>query len=465
VIAKLLRSLRKPEWRLGLGALLLTLVAAVAAMGYWYFAMPTRYTVAVGPRGGVEERLIGAFSDALRENNKDIRLTLVPFDDVRQSAEALQRKKADLAVVRPDVYLPDNGLTVSILREEAVLILAPTANKIKEMADLAKKRLGVVTHHEADLPVLTTILSHYDLAPPNVTLVPLGPDEVESAFTAKTIDALAFVAAPVGQEAARLVQSILKVANRNVTVVPVKEVEALALKTPALSSMTIPSGSLSGRPELPDDEIKTVGVSYRLMARPGLDRSPVSKVTQYLFQMRSRIARETASVNLMKAPDNDTITSAALPNHPGAVDYFNREQETFMDRYGDWIWLLLFAGGGVSSAMAWIAQFFARKRRELVDEVLDRLTCILSEARDAASVADLDALTVEIDGLVTHAIRYARYRTTNTRALGALILAIDSARAAVADRRRSILDPKGPAEDEPPDSTLKMATVARLAAE
>ena len=100
------------------------------------------------------------------------------------------------------------------------------------------------------------------------------------------------------------------------------------------------------------------------MARSGLDRAPVSKVIQYLFQMRSRIAQAVPAVNLMKAPDNDTITSAALPNHPGTVDYLNREQETFMDRYGDWLWLLLFAGGGISSALAWVAEVLARKRRE-----------------------------------------------------------------------------------------------------
>ena len=94
-------------------------------------------------------------------------------------------------------------------------------------------------------------------------------------------------------------------------------------------------------------------------------------------------ARTAPAVNQMKAPESDTMTSAALPNHPGAVDYFTREQESFMDRYGDWLWLLLFAGGGISSALAWASEFLARKRRELVDELLDRLTSLIAEAREA----------------------------------------------------------------------------------
>jgi TRAP-type uncharacterized transport system substrate-binding protein len=296
----LLRFVRTRHWHIGLGAALLTLTLALTAIAYWYFASPTRFRVAVGPRDSVEARLIDAFAEALAHTRRDIRLDVVPFEDVRQSAEALRQHKVDLAVVRPDVFLPDNGLTLSILREEAVIVLAPKASKIEEMAKLEKKRLGVVTHHEADAPVLTTILAHYDLAPPIITLVPLGADEVEAAFTGKRIDALVFMAAPVGKEAAGLVRSVLKATNRAVTVVPVKEGEALALKWPALTMMTVPEGSLSGRPELPEEEFKTVSVSYRLMARVGLDRGPVSKVTQYLFQMRSRIARTAPAINLMR---------------------------------------------------------------------------------------------------------------------------------------------------------------------
>ena len=434
----LLGMLRTRHWHMGLGAILLVLTAAVAALGYWYFVLPTRFTVAVGPPGSVEARVVRAFAQALQDRGRDVRLRVVDFDDVRQSGEALQDRVVQLALVRPDVFLPANGLTLAILREEAVIVLAPKASKIEDMADLEKKRLGVVTHHEADFPVLTAILAHYNLSSPKVTLVPLRAEEVEAAFTRKTIDALVFIAAPVGKEAAGLVQSALKGSDQALAVVPIKDAEALALKWPALTSMNVPVGSLSGRPELPDDEFKTVGVSYRLMARPGLDRNPVSKVTQHLFQMRSRIAQTTPAVNLMKAPENETMTSAALPNHPGAVDYFNREQESFMDRYGDWVWLLLFAGGGISSVMAWLSEFFARKRRELVDEVLDRLTSLISEARQAKTLAELDAVTTEIDHFVTHAIRYARQQATNTRTMSALILAIDAARDAVADHRRGL---------------------------
>ena len=141
----------------------------------------------------------------------------------------------------------------------------------------------------------------------------------------------------------------------------------------------------------------------------------------------------------MKAPDFDTTvaaTSARLPNHPGAVDYFEREQQTFLDRYEDYIYLFAFFGGTIGSGIAWIGQRLARKRRERMDIVLDRLLDIMREVRAATSTAQLDAIAVETDGLVADVVCYARERSIDTRTVSALILAVDGVHAAIADARR-----------------------------
>ena len=444
-----LDKLRRPDWLYAIAALGLTVLACVAVVGYWYIVSPTKYLAAVGPRDGIEAKLVGAFGQALQEERRDVRVRVQPFDDVRQSGQALEARKVDLAVVRPDVFLPANGLTIAILRDEALIVLAPAAAGIDDFGDLAKKRLGVVTQHEADLPSVESVLSHYDLMVPSLMVVPVEADDVEAAFKAKRIDALAFFAAPVGERAGRLARAVARASNDKINVVPVAEADAFALKNPALTPATIPTGALIGRPQVPKEDVKTIAVSYRLMARSGLDRGPISKVTEYLFQMRSAIARTSAAINLMKAPENDAATSAALPNHRGALDYFNREQLSFMDRYGDWLWLALFAGGGVSSALAWLGQVFKRRRRELVDEVLERLVEIMRLAHAAQTIAELQALTCEIDDLVATSLGYARQRTTSNRAMGALRLAIDSGRGAIRERRRDILAEQAAARREP----------------
>jgi flagellar motor component MotA len=124
--------------------------------------------------------------------------------------------------------------------------------------------------------------------------------------------------------------------------------------------------------------------------------------------------------------------------HPGAVDYLNREQLTFMDRWGDWLWLGLFAGGGFTSVLAWIGQFFARQKREAVDEVLEELGNLLQRARKADTQAEMEELTAALDEVVRQSIRFTRRGLTNTRTMSALMLAIDSTRDAIKDRRRVI---------------------------
>jgi hypothetical protein len=164
-------------------------------------------------------------------------------------------------------------------------------------------------------------------------------------------------------------------------------------------------------------------------------------VVQHLFEWRPRLAAVTQVANQVKAPEYDTTvtaTSARLPNHPGAVDYFEREQQTFLQRYEDWIYLVAFFGGTLGSCVAWIGQRLARKRRERVDAVLDRLLDILAEVRAAEHPTALDAIGCEMDGLVADVVRHARERSIDTRVLSALILAIDAVHAALDDARRAL---------------------------
>lgn len=413
--------------------LLLTLSAVVYRQ---FFAAPV-LRVAVEEES-LDARLMAAFRDALARHDKDVLLRLLPTTSARESGETLQQGRADLAVIRPDVFLPSNGLTVAILREEPIFLIAPGNSPIDAIEKLARKRIGLVRQHEADQHTLEGVLAHYDLTPGTSTLVPLASDEIEPAFEGKRIDAIAFISPAVDSRADMIARAAGRGAGGKVHVLEIKAAEALSLKNPALTAAKIPAGSLSGRTPLPAEEVDTIGTSYRLVARSELDRGPVSKVAQYLFKLRTELAQTAPAAGLMKAPDNDLVTSERLPVHQGAIDYFNREQQTFMDVYGDWVWMLILSAGGMTSGFAWLVQHFAHKRRELIDDVLNRLLCMLTEARAAKTIEELDALALELDDLVTHAIRHARWRTTTTRTMSALILAIDSTRAALADRRHQL---------------------------
>lgn len=438
--------LLRREWLLVLLALGLAASAAVVV----YLSRPTVLTVAVAPQDGPETGLVEAYSAALARAREDVRLKLVRYGDVRDSGGALQANKADLAIVRPDVFLPENGLTLAILHDEALLLAAPEAADIDDFPDLARKRVGLVVRHAADLPFLNNMLAFYDLGPgagdeagaSHVQVVPLKATEVTQAVAEKRVDAVAVVASPSSKVATATVRAVeLASPERKVALVSVPDTDAILQRYPELQAVTIPAGTFGGRPKRPAEEVKTVGASYRLMARASVNRVAVASVTQHLFEWRSRLAAVAPVAKLMKAPEFDTTvaaTSARLPNHPGAVDYFEREQQTFLERYEDYIYLFAFFGGTIGSGIAWLGQRLARKRRERVDIVLDRLIDILREARVAETRAALETLALETDGLVADVVRYARERTIDTRTVSALILAVDAVHAAIADARRQL---------------------------
>src|ERR1700710_1159414 len=116
-----------PAWLLRREILLLAGVAPLGAGGVaaWVLLQATVLTIAVAPRDGTEPGLIKAYADALDAAHENVRLKILSFDDVRESAAALQDGRADLAVVRPDVLLPTNGLTLAILRDQAMVIASP----------------------------------------------------------------------------------------------------------------------------------------------------------------------------------------------------------------------------------------------------------------------------------------------------------------------------------------------------
>lgn len=437
---------RLPRREMIFALITLTLVigGALGTCLYWYLTKPSQFRVAVGVHGSNEQVLMDAFSSVLKEVKAGISVQPIFLDSHDAAADSLQQGRSPFAVVRPDVKLPNNGMTLAILREEALIIAAPAApaqRKISDISELAGKRIALLDMRDPDQALLMRVLSNYDIAEKDMRFVPTQAAQIPALVQTRQIDAIAFLAAPISAEVGQIIRAYSRALGSDVNILPVDDAEVLSLRFPVYSQIKVPEGAFGGRPKKPSEEFNTIGVSYRLMASARADRQPVSELTAHLFRLRARIAATTATINTMKAPDTDSATSAALPVHPGAVDYLNREQLTFMDRWGDWLWLGLFAGGGLTSVLAWMSNLFAQQKRKAVDDILEELAMLLAYARKARSAEDLERVTARLDEVVRQSIRYTRNGLTNTRTMSALMLAIESTRSAIADRRHLLQSP------------------------
>jgi TRAP transporter TAXI family solute receptor len=446
------RQVTWPGFRETLLPLGLVAVLALGAVAIYYLMRPTTLTIAVAPAGGTEPPLLKAYAEELAKRKRGVRLKVVAFDGVRESAEALASGKADLAVVRPDVAMPGNGLTLAVLRALAAFVAAPGGSGIKAMPDLAGKRLGMLTGRTADRMLLSALMAHYGLdlladapagapGPKSIALVPVEESDVATALKEGRIDAMALVTTADFPVARRVVGAVAEAdAEGDVALIGASDTNALMARWPRLQSITIPAGLYGGNPRLPAEEVATVGSSYRLMARASMSRSVAAEVTQYLFEMRSALAEAVPAAEDVSHPDyEDTAdaTSARLPIHPGAIDYYEREQETFIERYESWIYLVAILGGGLGSTVAWLRQRLGRIRRERIEVATSRLLELRSAARRETDRGRLEAMAGEVDDLAGSIARHALNRPTEARTLGAATVAIDAARSTV---RRALND-------------------------
>ena len=255
----------------------LALVLALGTIAAFHLTRPTTLTIAVAPNGGTEPALLRAYANELAQRKAGIRLRVVPFDGVRDSAEALRAGKADLAVVRPDVSMPGNGLTLAVLRELAALVAAPASSGIKAVPDLGGKRLGILAARTADRTLVRDLVGHYGLelltdAPPGavppkaVALVPVEEADLPAALTDGRIAALALVTTLTSASARRVV-GLVGHANEDggVTLFGVPDATAVLARHPHLQPVTVPAALFGGEPRLPEEDVATVGSSYRLI--------------------------------------------------------------------------------------------------------------------------------------------------------------------------------------------------------
>src|SRR5262249_42230090 len=260
------------------------LCATLMVAGTWYVLSPTTLRIALPPGG--EAGVMRVLAERLDRRATDVRLQPGEVAGICASAEAMRAGKVDLAVVQPDVLYPGNGGTVAILRQEAIILLSRTHEKA--VSQLNGKQVAVLTNRTSDAELIRQILAHYQVTAANVTvlapngavLAPSGavapngaglapnsvapaPNGSETAPAAAGIDAVFLVATPGTEDAQRLLRIASALLGNGAAIVPLRAADIIARTLPDLSEMTLPPNALGS---LPDEEVKTMGVSYRLVA-------------------------------------------------------------------------------------------------------------------------------------------------------------------------------------------------------
>src|ERR1700743_111551 len=171
--------LRQKRRRFSFFILFAGILVFIAAAGALYFALrPEVLRIAVGPAGSDDQKLIQALAQRFARDKNSIRRSGISTDSATESLALLGAGKADFAVARGDLDMPPDAQSVAILRKNMVVLWAPSGSskgakhaapsKVRERADPAGRRLGVVGPTQANVTLLRVILSEAGIEPEKV---------------------------------------------------------------------------------------------------------------------------------------------------------------------------------------------------------------------------------------------------------------------------------------------------------
>ena len=386
---------RMPIWlRFVIVAGVLALAVGAGLFGYHWYFRPTTLTIAVGSLDGEATRLVSGLASRLTAVNAPVRLKSVETTNAVDAAELFASNKVDLAVVRGDVGDLSQAQAVVVLAHAVVLLVAPPGSAITDIAGLKRASVGVVGG-DINRTLVGVLTREYDLSRANVSFRNLAPADTRRALDAKEVRAI-LVVVPLAEKYLTLLRGLFPQNAKTAPVlIPIEAAGAIAEKQRAYESFDVPKGTLRGSPPVPDDDLTTLRVSFYVVARKQLSDDVVGALAEALMKARRDLLGELPILSQMTAPSTDS--DAFLPVHPGAAAFFNGTQQSFLDKWGNAIFLTPMIIGGLISVAAAAWKFLRAGESSEDKRGLDCLYALGARIRMTEAEAELSDIEAEID--------------------------------------------------------------------
>jgi TRAP transporter TAXI family solute receptor len=377
-------------------------IAGVLLGAVFVARMPRTYTLAVGPADLETHRYAQSLARAAADARDRVRYQIVTTSGAAESARLLEEGKANLAIVRSDYDLPANGQTLIVAAKRVAVVIAPQLRRggVQTFADLKGKRVAVVRLTDPNLPLVRRMLAVAEIAESDVTLIESELQDLPELFGAGRIDAAIAIVVPAAPPVVEAMSALGKRLPGGWRIVPLPAAEAMASRIIGLETAELAAGIFgAGRPA---EEVQTVAVSYRIMARSRMPNSVAGDIAKSINDLRTRMARLTPVAFTSEAPD--AKTGARIPAHPGAIAYFDGESQTFLERNGELLLTFLWGGTLLGSAVSALLAWAFRRRHDDGGRLLDEILALTAEARMGPPHA-LPRIETRIDEIVAELAR------------------------------------------------------------
>jgi TRAP-type uncharacterized transport system substrate-binding protein len=389
---------------------------------------------ATGDANSVEARFAARLAAMLKNTNSRLRLKIVASPDSAKALAAFDRRQADLAVLRTDAKVPPRARALAILEHDVLLLISPGSKKIASLADLRKKKIAVLADGDNNLAFVRSVLDISDnadaarvqMAPPNSTL-----DKLFGSGGYGAVIALAHTSTLVKD---KRYEQYAK--HGAFTVNKIDESKALTQRNPGITEETLSTGELSSSPEIPDDDLDTIGLQWLLVASSGMSATTAEDLARTIYENKAELALSDGFASRIEPADTDK--DAFVVAHRGAADYINDSTKSFMERYSDVLYLGAAALSVIGSIFAGIYTSLTRIAPEKASELATAILDIGERIEHASSPDALETLQDELEGVLRGAVIGLRDGTISSDGLDTFKLGYELVREQISMRREHL---------------------------
>ena len=334
-------------------------------------------------------------------------------------------------MLRTDAKIPPRARAIAILEHDVVLLLSPGSKKIKSLAELRKKKIAIWAEGDNSASFVRNLFDINDSAD--------TASRIQSAPPGSTLEKLfgsGFGAVIAVSHASKLMKdkSFEQYGKQGgFTLNAIDEAKALARKFPAITEETLSTGMLSSAPEIPDDDLDTVGLEWMLVAQSKMTTTTAGDLARVIYENKSELALDDGFASKIEpaATDKDAFIIA----HQGAAEYINDDTKSFMDRYSDMMYLGAAALSVIGSIFAAIYTNLTRVAPEKASELATAILDIGERIEHANSLDAIDTLQDELEAILRGAVIGLRDGSISTDGLDTFKLGYELVRDEIGMRR------------------------------
>jgi hypothetical protein len=151
------------------------------------------------------------------------------------------------------------------------------------------------------------------------------------------------------------------------------------------------------------------------------------------MEARRELAGQYPLLAQIMSPDTDK--DAYIPIHPGAAGFFDGEEKTIFDKYGDQFFYGSLLLGTFMSVLAGIWKFMTKDTVKAQDQPSMRLYALVEKINEAKSETELAAVEQQFDDILKEGLKKVSAGEVDEGEIGAISLASQRLQYLLGQRR------------------------------